>query len=213
MDVEVTSANRKPQRAGDVAAAVFVITQEDIRRSGATSVPEVLRMAPGVEVARIDANKWAVTARGFNGGFANKLLVLLDGRSMYTRLFSGVFRDTLDTELADIDRIEIIRGPGAAVWGANAVNAETLTGDLRTAVGESDAEGIARAAHSLKSASYQLGAENLGAVCAELEALGRQGVTDGASSLVAEVDRLYPSVRAALEARLDRENLAHTVST
>ena len=122
MDVEVTSASRKPQRAGDVAAAVFVITQDDIRRSGATSVPEVLRMAPGVEVARIDANKWAVTARGFNGRFANKLLVLLDGRSMYTRLFSGVFWDTLDTELADIDRIEVIRGPGAAVWGANAVN-------------------------------------------------------------------------------------------
>ena len=103
MDIEVTSAGRKPQRAGDVAAAIFVITQDDIRRSGATSVPEVLRMAPGIEVARIDSNKWAVTARGFNGRFANKLLVLLDGRSMYTRLFSGVFWDTLDTELADID--------------------------------------------------------------------------------------------------------------
>ena len=122
MDVEVTSASRKPQRAGDVAAAVFVITQDDIRRSGATSVREVLRMAPGVEVARIDSNKWAVTARGFNGRFANKLLVLLDGRSMYTRLFSGVFWDTLETDLADIERIEVIRGPGAAVWGANAVN-------------------------------------------------------------------------------------------
>ena len=122
MDVEVTSAARKPQRTGDVAAAVFVITQDDIRRSGATSIPEVLRMAPGIEVARIDANKWAVTARGFNGRFANKLLVLLDGRSVYTRLFSGVYWDTLDTELADIDRIEVIRGPGAAVWGANAVN-------------------------------------------------------------------------------------------
>lgn len=122
MDVEVTSAGRKPQRTGDVAAAVFVITQDDIRRSGATSVPEVLRMAPGIEVARIDSNKWAVTARGFNGRFANKLLVLLDGRSMYTRLFSGVFWDTLDTDLGDIDRIEVVRGPGAAVWGANAVN-------------------------------------------------------------------------------------------
>ncbi len=122
MNVEVTSVGRKPQRTGDVAAAVFVITQDDIRRSGATSVPEVLRMAPGIEVARIDSNKWAVTARGFNGRFANKLLVLLDGRSMYTRLFSGVFWDTLDTDLADIDRIEVVRGPGAAVWGANAVN-------------------------------------------------------------------------------------------
>jgi len=122
MEVEVTSASRKPQRAGDVAAAVFVINQEDIRRSGATSLPEVLRMAPGIEVGRIDGNKWAVTSRGFNGRFANKLLVLLDGRSVYTRLFSGVFWDTLDVDLVDIDRIEVVRGPGAAVWGANAVN-------------------------------------------------------------------------------------------
>ena len=122
MDVEVTSASRKPQRTGDVASAVFVISQDDIRRSGATTVPEVLRMAPGIHVARIDANKWAVTARGFNGRFANKLLVLIDGRTVYTPLFSGVFWDVEDLMLEDVEQIEVIRGPGASVWGSNAVN-------------------------------------------------------------------------------------------
>ena len=122
MNIEVTSASKKVQRVADVGAAVFVITQEDMRRSGARSIPEALRLAPGVQVARIDANKWAVSIRGFNGRFANKLLVLMDGRSVYTPLFSGVFWDAQDTLLADIDRIEVIRGPGAALWGANAVN-------------------------------------------------------------------------------------------
>jgi iron complex outermembrane receptor protein len=99
-----------------------VITQDDIRRSGATSIPEALRLAPGIQVARIDANKWAITARGFNGHFANKLLVLMDGRSVYTPTFGGVYWEAQDTVLDDIDRIEVIRGPGATVWGANAVN-------------------------------------------------------------------------------------------
>lgn len=122
MELEVTSAGRKEQKLADVPAAVFVITPEDIRRSGATNIPEVLRMVPGVQVAQIDANKWAVTIRGFNGRFANKLQVLMDGRSVYTPLFSGVFWDMRDTLLEDIERIEVIRGPGAAMWGANAVN-------------------------------------------------------------------------------------------
>ena len=122
MNIEVTSASKKVQRVADVGAAVFVITQEDMRRSGTRSIPEALRLAPGVQVARIDANKWAVSIRGFNGRFANKLLVLIDGRSVYTPLFSGVFWDAQDTILTDIDRIEVIRGPGAALWGANAVN-------------------------------------------------------------------------------------------
>lgn len=122
MNIEVTSASKKVQRLADVGAAVFVITQEDIRRSGARSIPEALRLAPGVQVARIDANKWAISIRGFNGRFADKLLVLIDGRSVYTPLFSGVFWDAQDTILTDIDRIEVIRGPGAALWGANAVN-------------------------------------------------------------------------------------------
>jgi iron complex outermembrane receptor protein len=122
MDIEITSVAKKAQKLSEAAAAVFVITQEDIRRSGATSIPEALRMAPGLEVARIDANKWAVTSRGFNGRFANKLLVLIDGRTVYTPLYSGVYWDMKDTLLEDIDRIEVIRGPGASLWGANAVN-------------------------------------------------------------------------------------------
>jgi len=122
MDIEVTSVSKKPEKAAEAAAAVFVITQEDIRRSGATHIPEVLRMVPGVEVARVDSNKWAVSMRGFNNLFARKLLVLIDGRSVYTGLFSGTFWDTQDTVLEDVERIEVIRGPGATVWGANAVN-------------------------------------------------------------------------------------------
>ncbi len=122
MNVEITSAAKKRQRLSEAAAAIFVITQEDIRRSGATSIPEALRMVPGIQVAKIDANKWAITSRGFNGRFANKLLVLMDGRSVYTPLYSGVFWEVQDTVLEDIDRIEVIRGPGASLWGANAVN-------------------------------------------------------------------------------------------
>ena len=106
----------------DAAAAVFVITSEDIRRSGVTSIPEALRMAPGIQVGRIDASKWAITARGFNGRFANKLLVLMDGRTVYSPTFGGTFWDMQNTLLEDIDRIEVIRGPGGSLWGANAVN-------------------------------------------------------------------------------------------
>ena len=122
MNINVTSVSKKSQPITEAAAAIFVITQEDIRRSGATSIPDALRMAPGVQVAKIDANKWAVTARGSNGRFANKLLVLMDGRSLYTPIYSGVFWENVDTILEDIDRIEVIRGPGASLWGANAVN-------------------------------------------------------------------------------------------
>ncbi len=122
MNMEVTSVAKQAQPLAQAAAAVFVITEEDIRRSGATSIPEALRMAPGIQVARIDAHRWAISSRGFNGEFANKLLVLMDGRTLYTPLFSGVFWDVQDTTLEDIDRIEVIRGPGAALWGANAVN-------------------------------------------------------------------------------------------
>ncbi|MCP4689798.1 MAG: TonB-dependent receptor [Desulfobacterales bacterium] len=106
----------------DAPAAVFVITNEDIRRSGATSIPDALRMAPGVQVARINAYSWAITARGFNSNFSNKLLVMIDGRAVYSPLYSGVYWRARDTLLEDIDRIEVIRGPGASLWGANAVN-------------------------------------------------------------------------------------------
>ncbi len=122
LSMEVTSVSKKKQNLNEVAAAVFVITQEDIRRSGVTSIPEALRLAPGIQVARMDANKWAITSRGFDHQFANKLLVMIDGRSVYTPSFSGVYWDVQDTVLEDIDRIEVIRGPGATIWGANAMN-------------------------------------------------------------------------------------------
>jgi iron complex outermembrane receptor protein len=122
MDIEVTSVSKKEQRLGQTAAAVYVITQEDIRRSGATTIPEVLRMVPGLEVARISGNKWAVTARGFNGRYSNKLLVLVDNRPIYDPSFSGVLWEFQEVLMEDIDRIEVIRGPGATMWGANAVN-------------------------------------------------------------------------------------------
>ena len=118
----VTSVSKSQEKLSTAAAAIYVITEDDIRHSGATSIPEALRMAPGVEVARVDAHTWAISARGFNDYFANKLLVLQDGRSVYTPLFSGVYWDAQDTLLEDVDRIEVIRGPGAALWGANAVN-------------------------------------------------------------------------------------------
>ena len=121
-NLQVTSVSRKAERFNDTAAAVFVITGEDIRRSGATSIPEALRMVPGVQVTRMGNDRWAISARGFNDLYANKLLVQVDGRSIYTQLFSGVDWGLQDAVLEDIDRIEVIRGPGAALWGANAVN-------------------------------------------------------------------------------------------
>src|SRR5580693_7467602 len=122
MNMEVTSVSKKEQKLSQVAAAIFVITQEDIRSSGALNIPDLLRMVPGLDVAQINANTWAISSRGFNLQFANKLLVLIDGRAVYTPLFGGVYWDTQDVPFEDIDRIEVIRGPGGTVWGANAVN-------------------------------------------------------------------------------------------
>jgi iron complex outermembrane receptor protein len=122
MNIQVTSASRKEERAEDVPAAVYVLTDDDIRRSGMTSVPDLLRLVPGVQVAQINSSKWAVSVRGFNSLYSNKVLVLVDGRSVYNLLFAGALWDTEDLMLEDIDRIEVIRGPGAAVWGANAVD-------------------------------------------------------------------------------------------
>jgi len=122
MDVEVTSVSRRPEKLSETAAAVQVITSEDIRRSGATSLPEVLRLASNLHVAQVDSSQWAISARGFNNTLANKMLVLIDGRSVYTPLDAGVFWDIQDILLADIERIEVISGSGATLWGANAVN-------------------------------------------------------------------------------------------
>jgi iron complex outermembrane recepter protein len=122
MNVEVTSVTRHPQKLLDSASAIQVITQEDIRRSGATSIPEALRLADNLQVAQKNSHDWAISARGFNTALANKLLVMIDGRTVYTPLYSGVFWDVQDYPLEDIDRIEVISGPGGTLWGANAVN-------------------------------------------------------------------------------------------
>jgi len=122
MDLDVTSVSKRPEPYGQAAAAIDVITGDDIRRSGASSIPEALRLADNLDVAQKGSHAWAISARGFNTDSANKLLVMIDGRSVYTPLFSGVFWDVQDYLLADIDRIEVISGPGGTLWGANAVN-------------------------------------------------------------------------------------------
>jgi iron complex outermembrane recepter protein len=122
MNVVVTSVSRRAEPLSHAASAIQVITQDDIRRSGATSLPEALRLASNLQVAQVDSRQWAISARGFNSTTANKLLVLVDGRTVYTPLYSGVFWDVQDVPLTDIDRIEVISGPGSTLWGANAVN-------------------------------------------------------------------------------------------
>ncbi len=121
-NIEVTSVSKRPEKPSEAAAAIFVITSEDIRRSGANSLPEALRLAPNLEVARTGSSQYAISARGFDTTTSNKLLVLIDGRSVYTPLYSGMFWDAQDVVLQDIDRIEVISGPGGALWGSNAVN-------------------------------------------------------------------------------------------
>jgi iron complex outermembrane recepter protein len=151
MDIEITSVAKKEQKVSETAAAIFVITQEEIRRSGVTSIPEALRLAPGVTVSRINSNSWAIGVRGLASGFSRSLLVLIDGRSVYTPLFAGVYWDVQDVLLEDIDRIEVIRGPGGTIWGANAVNgviniitksAAETQGLLVTAGGGSEEKGF-----------------------------------------------------------------------
>jgi len=122
MNIEVTTVSKKEQTLFESPAAVYVISPEDLRRSGARNIPDALRTVPGMQVAQINANKWSVTARGFANLFSNKLLVLIDGRSVYSPLFSGVFWETQDVVLEDVKRIEVVRGPGGTLWGANAVN-------------------------------------------------------------------------------------------
>jgi iron complex outermembrane recepter protein len=121
-EIEVVTASKQPVQVNKTPAAIYVITQEDIRRSGATSLPEALRLAPGVEVARIDSVKWSIGIRGFGSRLSRAVLVLLDGRTVYSPLFHGVYWEVQDTMMEDIERIEVIRGPGGTIWGANAVN-------------------------------------------------------------------------------------------
>ncbi|MGE3277107.1 MAG: TonB-dependent receptor plug domain-containing protein [Vicinamibacterales bacterium] len=122
LQVDVTTVSRAPESAMRVPAAVFVITADDIRRSGAQSLPEALRLAPGLQVSRLDAGKWAIGVRGFGDRLARSMLVLIDGRAVYNPLFAGTYWETQDVLLADVERIEVIRGPGGTLWGANAVN-------------------------------------------------------------------------------------------
>ena len=122
LETEFVSLSKKPERRGQAAAAVSIITGEDIKRSGVRSIPEALRLAPGTQVARVDSNKWAIGIRGFASRLSGAQLALMDGRSLYTPLFAGIYWEVQDTFLEDIDRIEVIRGPGGALWGANAVN-------------------------------------------------------------------------------------------
>ncbi|HTL99228.1 MAG TPA: TonB-dependent receptor plug domain-containing protein, partial [Holophagaceae bacterium] len=121
-NIEVTSVSKTPEKLSDAPAAAFVITREDIRRSGATTIAEALRLAPNLQVARQNSNAYAISARGFQTNLADKLLVLIDGRSVYTPFYSGTYWDSQDVMLEDVDRIEVISGPGGALWGSNAVN-------------------------------------------------------------------------------------------
>ncbi len=148
LNIQVTSVSKKEQKLSKTGAAVYVITQDDIERSGATNIPDLLRMAPGVNVAQINANSWAISIRGFNDRYADKVLVLIDGRSVYSPDTSGVFWDQQNLPLEDIERIEVIRGPGGTVWGANAMNgviniitksAKATKGGLLRAAGGSQA--------------------------------------------------------------------------
>jgi iron complex outermembrane receptor protein len=122
VDMEITSASRRPEKLSETSSAVDVITSDDIERAGVTNIPDALRLGTEMEVAQVDGHTWAISARGFNTTVANKMQVLMDGRSLYTPLFSGVFWDVQQTFLPDLEQIEIIRGPGATLWGANAVN-------------------------------------------------------------------------------------------
>ena len=148
MRVEITTVSKKGYQLFETPAAVYVLTREDLARSGIRSLPDALRLVPGLFIAQVDTNKWVVTSRGFSGVFSNKLLVLIDGRSVYTPLFSGVFWEAQDVPLSDIERIEVIRGSGGAIWGANAVNgiiniitssaADTQGGHLQAGWGDED---------------------------------------------------------------------------
>jgi iron complex outermembrane receptor protein len=122
MDESVTSVSKRDQKLGDAAAAITVLSNDDLHRSGATTIAEALRLVPGLDVAATNSGQWAISARGFNNLYANKLLVLVDGRAVYSSVFAGVHWEMQQLMLEDVDRIEVIRGPGATVWGANAVN-------------------------------------------------------------------------------------------
>jgi iron complex outermembrane receptor protein len=158
-DLKVTSVSKRSQSLQDTAAAIYVITQEDIRRAGIYSIPEALHLVPGMQVAKLKGDSWAISSRGFNSSLDNKLLVLIDGRAIYTPVFSGVYWGDQATSINDIDRIEVIRGPGASLYGANAVNgviniitksAEDTQGNLVSATTTNKGNGVYEARHGVK---------------------------------------------------------------
>ena len=160
-NVTITSTAKREQRLADAPASLFVISADDIRRSGVTRLPEALRLAPNLQVAEVYTGGYAISARGFNANSANKLLVLIDGRSVYTPLFAGVFWDVQDVVLEDVDRIEVSSGPGSTVWGVNAVNgviniitrkaADTRGTLTSAAAGSRERTGVLRQGSSLRS--------------------------------------------------------------
>ena len=171
-NVVITSVSRQEERLARAAASITIISSSDIRRSGVRTLPEALRLAPNLQVARVDARNYAVTARGFSSAFENKLLVLIDGRSVYSPLFSGVYWDAQDLLMDDIERIEVISGPGSTVWGANAVNGvinvitksarDTQGGRASVVAGQGERAGAARyGAAAGAHASYRLYAKYL----------------------------------------------------
>jgi iron complex outermembrane recepter protein len=161
--VDVTSVGKLPDQLRRTAAAIHVITAEEIRRSGARTLPELLRLAPGVEVAQIDSVKWAVGVRGFNNRLSKSMLVLIDGRSVYTPLFAGVYWEMQDTLLEDIERIEIIRGPGGTIWGSNAVNGviNIITKSSRDTTGTLVTVGSGSVENGFAEARFGGGKDNL----------------------------------------------------
>jgi iron complex outermembrane receptor protein len=183
--LDVTAVSRKAQKLSDTPAAVTVLSAADIRRSGARSVPEALREVPGVIVAQIGAGRWSVGVRGGEGRFSNKLLVQIDGRSIYSPLFSGVFWEALDVVLEDIERIEVIRGPGASLWGANAVNGviNIITRKATATVGSLVSATVDDGGHSSLAVRQGISLGDAGAlrVFAKGSELGGSRTRDGAS--------------------------------
>ncbi len=156
--LEVGIASKIPSRINETPAAVFVLTAEDIRRSGSRNVPEALRMVPGINVGAVSGNSWAVNSRGFNETFANKFLVLLDGRSLYNNTFGGVYWDMQDVRMDDVERIEVIRGPGSAVWGANAMNG-VINIILRSSYATQGGEVVTLVGNQHKEIGFRYGGE------------------------------------------------------
>jgi iron complex outermembrane recepter protein len=162
-NIEVTTLSREPQKAAQIPSAIYVITSDDIKRSGASSIPEALRLAPGVEVARIDSDKWSIGIRGFGSRLARSVLVLIDGRTVYTTLLAGTFWEVQDTLLEDIDRIEVIRGPGGTIWGPNSVNGviNIITKNTRDTHGALASAGAGNIDRGFANVRYGGGRDNL----------------------------------------------------